>query len=799
MEKFTIENLEFEKIKQVISNYCNSQTAANKIMSFSPEKNKTDIEEKQQYGKEMLDYVLHGGKLPGIHIDGLYEILSKLNIPNNVLDMKENIEVFYFAESSMTIRKILLDKKMFPKFSEKGKLIFVDKDLLNNITNIFDFSTGEILDTASKKLQKIRRQIANLRENINKKLSTILSGYTQNQMPQNANITLRDGRYVVPIRTAARNSIKSLVHDFSSSGNTAYIEPIEVLNDNNEVRELHIQEQEEIARILRELSSKIADHLDEYIWNIKILSEIDSYYALAQFGFKYDAVFPDISDESFLVLKKAKHPLLLAKHIEDKESVIPLDLELGKNFNTIIITGPNAGGKTVSLKTAGLLTLMANSGMPVTAHQHSVIGRFSQVFAVIGDKQSIENDLSSFTSSLTDLKTIYNKSDEESLILVDELGGGTSPEEGSAIASAFLEIFSKRNCKTIITTHYHSLQVLASQNTKIINASMLFNKNELKPMFVFQPGVPGNSYAVEICSKLGFDSKFLQKAKNYLNEEYTNITSLISELEELKFEVENRQIKLQNELEEVNALRALLEKEKIKYKKFKNELKLEAKKEAKEIVKHAEKVLKDSMKLSHKKKIEESKKYKEEIEHIQEKIEEEIEEQEIELGIQKERKRVSKSKIKPQMEVFVKSFQKNAVITEVNLDQDKITLEIDNMTVETTPKDIFFPDEAEIERKNKKQENISKTYSFSGKNEVKTELDLRGFYVDDALEKLEKFLDQAYLAHIFSVRIIHGYGTGRVMTNVRNYLKNCEFVKKFDFAQPREGGTGATIAYLDFD
>ncbi|HHV71546.1 MAG TPA: endonuclease MutS2, partial [Clostridia bacterium] len=725
-----------------------------------------------------------------VPLRGIRDIRSSLRKAElgGILEPDELLDVLSTLNAGRRIKNYLLNcEQKFPHLQELASKIILVKELEEEISSCIGES-GEVLDSASAELAAIRRQIQVYQNRIREKLDNIIHSSSMQKMLQEPIITIRNDRYVIPLKQEYKGQFSGIIHDQSASGATLFIEPMVIVEMNNQLRQLKVKEEAEIKKILQLLANKIGSYSQELKINIKCLAKIDFIFAKGRLSEKFDGVEPILNKEGYFKIVAGRHPLLTG-------NVVPISLELGKNFRTLIITGPNTGGKTVSLKTVGLFVLLAQSGLHVPAKYGTELTVFSNLFCDIGDEQSIEQNLSTFSSHMKNIIDIVHRADYNSLVLLDELGAGTDPTEGAALARAILEYFHNKGIKTIATTHYSELKSFAFSQPEVENASVEFDAESLRPTYRLLIGLPGRSNAFYISSRLGLPQEIVDRARSMLSEEELKIENMIEDIQE------NKRISLR-EREEA-------EKIKLELASLKNKLELERRKWDEEKEKIRAKAREEALQL-----IKRTKRQAEEIIQELKRASQEAAEREKQLIIQKTKERINNlhselseqypkqvgsrgpvpKKLKAGELVFVHSLnQKGQVVAEP--DQDgQVVVQIGILKINTKLTDLErIQEEIKVGGTEK---GIGKILS-SKTTDISPELDLRGMNSDDALQELEKYLDDAYLAGLKEARINHGKGTGVLRNSVQQYLQGHRLVSEYRLGKYGEGGDGVTIVKFE--
>ena len=650
-------------------------------------------------------------------------------------------------------------------------------------------SEEEIADDASPGLKHVRRSIKLTNDRIHSQLSSMVNSSSIGSMLQDNLITMRGGRYCLPVKAEYRSQIQGMIHDQSSSGSTLFIEPMAVVKLNNDLRELAAKEKEEIEKILADLSNQCAEYLEELNTNITVMSHLDFVFAKASFSRSYSGSEPIFNENGYINIKKGRHPLL------DKKKVVPIDIHLGKDFDLLIVTGPNTGGKTVSLKTVGLLTLMGQAGLHIPAFEHSELSVYEDVFADIGDEQSIEQSLSTFSSHMTNIVSIIEKANYRSLVLLDELCAGTDPTEGAALAMAILKNFLKREVTTMATTHYSELKVFALSTDGACNASCEFNVETLSPTYRLLIGIPGKSNAFAISSKLGLPNFMIEDAKKFIDVNDQSFEDLISDLETSRITIEKERLEIEQYKAEVAQLKQKLETKQENLAKQKENILRQANEEARKILQdakdYADQTIRDMNKLAAGK-MDNMK----EMEKKRSAVRDKLSKTDEKLAVKKEQAKKNRPEdFHPGDSVRVLSMNIKGTITGKPDSKGNVAVQMGILKSMVSLSDLELHDEEVIKAPTLKKTGAGKI-KMSKSASISTSLNIIGKTVDEAMPELDKYLDDAYLAHLNQVTIIHGRGTGKLRTAVHNKLKKCRYVKSYRLGTFGEGETGVTV--VDF-
>lgn len=647
-------------------------------------------------------------------------------------------------------------------------------------------SEDEIADDASPALKHIRRSMSITNDRIHSQLASMISGSYRTYL-QDAVVTMRNNRYCIPVKAEHKGQVPGMVHDQSSTGSTFFIEPAAVVNLNNELRELEIKESEEIGIILANLSAQAGAYTDALADNQKAMTKLDFIFAKASLAMEHNATMPVFNTEHRIRIRQGRHPLL------DKKKVVPIDIHLGADFDLLIITGPNTGGKTVSLKTVGLLTLMGQAGLHIPALDRSELSIFQEVYADIGDEQSIEQSLSTFSSHMTNIVSILQTADEDSLCLFDELGAGTDPTEGAALAISVLDHLHSRGIRMMATTHYSELKVYALSTPFVENASCEFSVETLRPTYRLLIGIPGKSNAFAISSKLGLPDHIIEDARRHITEDKESFEDLLANLENSRLTIEKERAEIESYKKEVQALKQQLESKQEKIDQSRARILREANEEAREILQSAKEVADETIRTFQKAGAGSSIR---ELEKSRQKVRDKISEKNDKLALKNEKpnhKLLKPSQIKLGESVKIVSMGLKGTISSLPDKNGKLFVQCGIIRSQVSLDDLILAQEETINT-GKMQRSSSGKLKMSKSYSVSTEINLLGRTVDEALSELDKYLDDAYLAHLPSVRIVHGKGTGALRTAVHNYLRKNKIVKSYRLGEFGEGDAGVTIA-----
>ncbi len=777
MNKKILDILEFDQIKAQLAQSLSTSQGQAEMANLSPISDKVRIQKWFDELSEFGTIVQENGPVPLSNTADLTEILRRIELDASLASQE-------FAKIKKVLRLANETRRFFEQavnvsFPILGQTIdkFVDVSYLLGILQVID-AAGALSDTASDKLYTLRQNIKKGDAEVKKILAEILSK-SQASLTESI-ITIRQGRPVLPVRSDSKNKIPGIVHDMSASGQTFYIEPNRVVQLNNDIAQKKIEEKNEVARILRELAEAIKPHIDDIRQNTWLIGQIDLINAKYRYQIAQKATVPQISDHKAIKLYAARHPLI------DPKIVVANDLLFDQTLETIVITGPNTGGKTITLKTLGVAQLMAQSGLPILADLGSQVGIFTEIFADIGDEQSIAQSLSTFSSHMTNIVKILDQVDAKSLVLFDELGAGTDPKEGAALAISILDFLKTKHAKTLATTHYPELKAYGVESVGVENASMAFDLDNFRPTYRLVQGVPGRSNALEISRRLGLPSQILEEAAGFLTEDEHDVNVMIASLEQKNQEMTEsaRQIKSlekDNQLLHHDLTRALENFNRDREKEL-NKARQEAQDIVKVAVEEADHILKNLQEKSLLKPHEII-----DAKHQLGELAPEI----VDLSKNKVLKKAkAKRGLKPGVEVLVLSYNQRGNLVRLAKD-GRWEVQMGLITTKLS-EDEFEPIEPEETVKKVKTKAVKKTVTSN----IKAQLDLRGVRYEEAQKMLDDYMDQALLANLHQITIVHGIGTGVIRDMVREYLQRSRHVKSYTYAPQNAGGSGASIVTL---
>ena len=789
MNTKVLTTLEYNKIIDLLTEKADSEPGKKLCRELVPSTDLSAIRTAQRETKDALARLFRIGSTSfGSNRDLGFSIRS-LEIGSS-LSMSELLKLASFLDNVSRIKTYgKKEREDFPNDSLDAYFEgLTPMTQLANEINRCILSEEEMADDASPRLKSIRRSKLSTNEKIHSQLTSMVNGAYRTFL-QDAVITMRDNRYCIPVKAEYKSQVSGMVHDQSSTGSTFFIEPAAVVNLNNQLKELDLQEQEEIEVILGDLSSQAAVHTSELAADQKIMTTLDFIFAKAKLAMEQNATEPIFNTEHYIQIRKGRHPLL------DKKKAVPIDVRLGKDFDLLVITGPNTGGKTVSLKTVGLFTLMGQAGLHIPALDRSELSIFSEVYADIGDEQSIEQSLSTFSSHMTRVVHILQHADADSLCLFDELGAGTDPTEGAALAIAILNYLHDRGIRTMATTHYSELKIYALSTNFVENACCEFDVETLRPTYRLLIGIPGKSNAFAISSKLGLSDEIIHAAKEQISKEDESFEDVIADLEQSRVTIEKEQQEIAEYKERIRTLQEQLQKKNEKIDQAKDKILRDANEKARAILQEAKDVADETIRDFNK--VGASADIKE-LEKKRQKVRDKINEKNGKLALGNNQKKpanqktVDPKKLKKGDSVKIISMNLKGIVNTLPDARGNLFVQCGIMRMQTNVNDLVPVKEETItapalQRTNTGKLKMSKSFSVS------SEINLLGCTVDEAIAKLDKYLDDAYLAHLPSVRVVHGKGTGALRSAVQSHLKRLKYVKEYRLGEYGEGDAGVTI------
>lgn len=789
MNQKVLRTLEYNKIVERLAEYAFGADTKERCLSLLPSTSLSEIINAQQQTKDAMNRSLKKGRLDCSGIKPLSSAIRRVEI-GGTMNIEELLVLCKLLETARRVKAYgRKEREDIP--SDSLSELF---DGLEPLSPLCDeirrciISVDEISDDASSNLKSIRRSIRSTGDRIHAQLNQMLNNQNVRNCLQDFVITMRNGRYCLPVKAEAKSQITGMVHDQSSSGSTLFIEPMAVVNLNNELKELSIKEQDEIAVILATLSAKAGEYIPAIETDYQILTELDFIFAKAAYALEYNGITPHFNTERKIRILKGRHPLL------DAKKVVPIDISLGSDFDQLVITGPNTGGKTVSLKTVGLLTLMGQAGLPIPSGDRSELAVFDDIFADIGDEQSIEQNLSTFSSHMTNIIHILKEANEHSLVLFDELCAGTDPTEGAALAVSILSYFHSRGIRTMATTHYSEIKIYALTTSGIENACCEFDVETLSPTYRLLIGIPGKSNAFAISKKLGLSDTLIEDARTRISSNEQNFEDLLSDLEASRITIEKEQAEINRYKSEIAALKQQLKNKQEKLDESRDAILRKAKEEANQILQEAKDTADEAIRNFNK--YGTTRPSIQEMEKQRTNIREKMAANEKKSSKEKDTA-IYNPKVPKKLRIgdSVKVLSMNLTGTVHSLPNAKgdLFVQMGILRSQVNIKDLVLIEDAAPGSKKYAKTGAGKL-KMSKSASVSTEINLIGKTVDDAIALLDKYLDDAYLAHLPSVRIVHGKGTGALRSAVQSHLKRQSYIKSFHLGEFGEGDAGVTIA-----
>lgn len=779
--------LEYTKIIDRLTEKATSEQGRRLTKALIPMTDPEEIQKAQQETADALGHLFRKGSTSFGGNKDLGYCIKSLEV-GSTLSISELLRIAAFLENVSRIKGYgRKERDDIP-----GDSLDIYFDALEPLTPLATeirrciLSEEEIADDASSTLKHIRRSIALTNDKIHSQLTSMINGSLRTYL-QDAVVTMRNNRYCIPVKSEYKGQVPGMVHDQSSSGSTFFIEPAAVVSLNNELKELAIKEQEEIEVILADLSAQTGAYTQELADNQQAMTTLDFIFAKAALAMEQNATMPVFNTEHQIHIRQGRHPLL------DKKSVVPIDIRLGTDFDLLIITGPNTGGKTVSLKTVGLLTLMGQSGLHIPALDRSELSVFREVYADIGDEQSIEQSLSTFSSHMTSIVSILKEADEDSLCLFDELGAGTDPTEGAALATAILDHLHRSGIRTMATTHYSELKVYALSTDHVENACCEFSVETLRPTYRLLIGIPGKSNAFAISSKLGLPDYIIEDAKKHITEDKESFEDLLADLENSRLTIEKERLEIESYKNEVKSLKEKLESKQEKMDQSRDRILREANEQAREILQEAKEVADETIRTFQKAGSASSMK---DLEKSRQKVRDKISEKNDKLALKNSKpthKLLKPNQLKLGDSVKVVSMGLKGTVSSLPDKSGRLFVQCGIIRSQVSLDDLVLIEEETV-KTTKMQRTSSGRLKMSKSYAISPEINLLGKTVDEALAELDKYLDDAYLAHLPSVRIVHGKGTGTLRSAVQNYLRKNKTVKSYRQGEFGEGDAGVTIA-----
>lgn len=792
MNQKALHVLEYDKIIEKLAEHASSQPGKKLCLELQPSLDIGEIRKNLKKTNDAIERLFKKGSISFGDNKDLRGVLKALKI-ESALDMSALLGLAAFLDNVNRVKsygRAERDDEKRDSLSESFELLepltFISQEIRRCIV-----SEDEMSSDASPALRHIRRGIMLTNDRIRDVLGKMINGSSRTYL-QDAVVTMRGDRYCIPVKAEYKSQVSGIVHDQSSSGSTLFVEPAAVVELNNKLKEMSLQEKAEIEKILLELSLQIAPHAAAIGYNCDIMTDLDFVFAKASYALEINAITPIFNDHHAFDIKKGRHPLIA------KDKVVPIDVYAGRDFDMLIITGPNTGGKTVTLKTVGLLTLMGQAGLAIPAADKSELSVFNEVYADIGDEQSIEQSLSTFSSHMTNTVSILKNADENSLCLFDELGAGTDPTEGAALAISILNDLHKRKIRTLATTHYSELKVYALNTPGIQNASCEFDVESLKPTYRLLIGIPGKSNAFAISSKLGLSEEIIEAAKEQISTEDKKFEDLLADLEISRKTIENERLEIEQYKKEVEELKRRIEEKSSKIDSQREEILREANEKARDILQEAKNVADETIRAFRKVGPNAS---MQELERARTGIGQKVSDKNKAIAQKKEKPKethpiLKESQLKLGESVKIVSMGLKGTISSKPDKDGNLYIQCGIMRTKANIRDLVILQDEDAKTAMKKfygRNTSGSKMDLSRASNIKTEVNLIGKNSDDAIAALDKYLDDAYMAHLNNVRVVHGKGTGTLRQAVHNYLKGVPYVKSFKLGEFGEGDAGVTI------
>ena len=791
MNQKALSSLEYPKIIERLIEKASSPMGKELCRKLQPSTDINKIRLMQTQTKDALTRLFQKGSVSFGSVKDIRGSLKRLEIGSS-LGIMEILSVCALLENTSRVkaysrgdRSDLPSDSLDSMFEQLAPLTPLSSEIRRCI-----LSEDEISDDASPALRQVRRNMKVTNDRIHTQLSGLVNGNARTYL-QVSVITMRNGRYCIPVKAEYKGQVPGMIHDQSSTGSTLFIEPMAVVKLNNDMRELELQEQKEIEIILAGLSEQIAEEREAIALNLELMVQLDFIFARAGLAMDMNGSEPVFNEEGRVLLKKARHPLI------PKKKVVPIDIRLGDDFDLLIITGPNTGGKTVSLKTVGLLTLMGQAGLHIPALDRSELAIFHEIYADIGDEQSIEQSLSTFSSHMTNIVSFLEKADSRSLVLFDELGAGTDPTEGAALAISILSYLHDKGIRTMATTHYSELKVYALSTPGVENACCEFSVETLRPTYRLLIGIPGKSNAFAISSKLGLSDQIIERAKEQISEQDESFEDVLSSLEENRVTIENERLEIARYKEEIKTLKAQLESRQEKLDAQRDRILRQANEEAHKVLEEAKEYADQTMKLFHK--FQKNNVDTSAVERERQELRKRMNKAEKNMSDRQETKKPKKlltaKDIRPGDSVKVLSMNLKGTVGSRPDSKGFLFVQMGIIRSKVHLSDLELVDEPVITTPSLQKTGAGKI-RMSKSASVSTEINLLGRTVDEAIAELDKYLDDAYIAHLKSVRVVHGKGTGALRKGIHDYLRRQKHVSSFRLGEFGEGDAGVTI--VDF-
>lgn len=808
----------FDKIRQFLTAKCLSPLGEEKVSDMTFSSSYTDIKESLSQTNEFIRIIQEENDFPTNYFLDVRDSLRSIRIEGTWIDEST---LFDLRRSLQTIREIVLFLKKedeentpYPHLYILAGEVVIFPQLITQIDGILD-KFGRIKDNASPELSRIRKEIAHISSGISKNLNAILrTAQSEGLVEKDVAPTMRDGRLVIPVAPAFKRKIKGIVHDESASGKTVFIEPAEVVEANNRVRELESEERREIIKILISFTDTLRPLVPEIVQSYDFLAMIDFIRAKATFAIDIEAINPSLEDTQIIRWYGAKHPLLFISHRKQNKTIVPLDIELEEDNRLLIISGPNAGGKSVCLKTVGLLQYMIQCGLPIPLDERSKVGIFDHIFIDIGDEQSIENDLSTYSSHLTNMKFFVKNCDNKTILLIDEFGGGTEPQIGGAIAESLLKRFNEKGAFGVITTHYQNLKHFANEHKGVINGAMLYDRHLMQPLFTLSIGNPGSSFAIEIARKIGLPEDVIADASDIVGSDYINMDKYLQDIVRDKRYWETKRQNVRQKEKRLEEITESYETDLLSFEKQRKEIVRQAKADAEKLLAEANAKIENTIRTireaqADKEKTKEARltlhKFKEQLATEDNSADNKITRKLQKLKEKDKRKKqqddapkeVKQNKISIGDNVRIKGQASIGQVVDIQKGNAIVALGMIKSTVKLESLEYVSKNQIKKESKNNPINTVSGSDMREKKLNFKLDIDVRGMRGDEALQAVMYFIDDAILVGVSRVRILHGTGTGALRQIIRDYLQSVPSVSNYQDEHVQFGGTGITVVDLE--
>lgn len=778
------EKLGFIEIKNLIKAHCLSDMGSGMVDKIQPLSNIEQITKFLNQAKEFKYILQNDSPLPITNFFNIKVLAEKARLEGAFLSEEEFFQVYLSLNTVFAVINYFNQREgRYPGLEALFEHLPVEKTIVKQIEQVID-PKGKIKPNASRELQDISSAISKAETEARKKVDQIYKNARDNGWTADGSLTIREGRMCIPLLAENKRKLKGFIHDESASGQTVYMEPEEVFQLNNKLRDLEFDRRREIVKILTALTNQLRPFVPLLLSYHSLLAKLDFVRAKALFAIDVEGEMPEIGNETSINLVNARHPLLLLNMKKEQQTVVPLNIKIDTVDRIIVVSGPNAGGKSVCMKTVGLLQIMVQAGLLIPADEHSKVGVFKQVFADIGDDQSIESDLSTYSAHLSKMKHFVENANGKTLILIDEFGTGTDPQFGGPIAEAVLESLNRKQVRGVITTHYSNLKVFANATEGLENASMLFNNLEMKPLYILEMGKPGSSYAFEIAQKIGLPQQVLQAAKNKIGVQQKRVDTLLVDLERDKKQLLDTRVSVEKQERSVKVLLAENEKLKAYLEENKKGILKEAKLQAQDIIRNANKLIENTIA-----EIKDSKADKEKTQKLRESLQHELKRNEVKE--QPKNTSTDESELAPGDWVKLIDSETIGVVTEIM--KDNVILAIGELRSVVKRKRLQKISNKEVPKETRKSYSSQITESIA---QFKPELDVRGMRGEEALFEIEKYLDRALMMNFPSFKVIHGKGDGILRKLIREYLRKYSQVSHVEDEHADRGGDGITYVYF---